>query len=350
MFPDIAFGWYLFFFLAAASSFLLTRSIRGRTLRLGLLDVPNARSSHVVPVPRGGGLAIVSVFLSGLPVLVWCDALSVREMIAFLGAGILVAAVGAADDFAHISVRWRLLAHFVAVSWGLAWMGGVPPAVLPDFLAGAGWGGQILAVVALVWLLNLYNFMDGIDGLAGGEAIATCGGGVLLYALMLPSVAAWMAPMLLFAAVLGFLCWNFPPAKIFMGDAGSGFLGLALGLLAIQAAWAASAFFWGWLILLGVFIVDASVTLLVRIVRGERIYQAHRSHAYQFAARKHGSHKTVTLAVGAVNLFWLLPLALLVGRGALDGVRGLLVAYLPLVVLAFYYKAGALEKRAVEPP
>ena len=345
MFPDIAYEWCLFFAIAAVLSFLLTWGVRRRTLRLDLLDVPNERSSHAVPVPRGGGLAIASTFLLGLPVLVWGNAMTMQEMIGLLGAGILVATVGAVDDFARISARWRLLAHFVAASWGLAWMGGLPPEAISGFVTGTGWGVQLLAVVGLVWLLNLYNFMDGIDGIAGVEAMSVCGGGALLYALMLPATAAWLAPMLLLVAVLGFLCWNFPPAKIFMGDAGSGFLGLVLGLLAIQAAWVASAFFWGWLILLGVFIVDATVTLLVRLLRGEKIYRAHRSHAYQFAARQYGSHKTVTLLVGAVNLFWLLPLALLVGRGYVNGVAGLLVAYLPLFVLAFHFKAGALEKR-----
>jgi Fuc2NAc and GlcNAc transferase len=151
--------------------------------------------------------------------------------------------------------------------------------------------------------------------------------------------------MLLLAAVAGFLCWNFPPARIFMGDAGSGFLGLMLGLLSIQAAGVNPDFFWAWLILLGVFVVDATVTLLRRLMRRQKLYEAHRSHAYQYASRKYGAHRPVTLAAGAINLLWLMPLAMLVGLGYVDGALGLLVAYAPLVRVAFLFKAGAAEEQ-----
>lgn len=145
-------------------------------------------------------------------------------------------------------------------------------------------------------------------------------------------------------AVLGFLYWNFPPARIFMGDAGSGFLGLVLGILSVQAAWASSRFLWVWLILLGVFIVDATFTLTRRLVRGDKVYEAHRSHAYQFASRQFGRHLPVTLAVLAINTLWLLPIAIGVGLFGLDGIIGLVLAYAPLVFLAFRFRAGELEK------
>jgi len=144
-------------------------------------------------------------------------------------------------------------------------------------------------------------------------------------------------------AVAGFLLWNFPPAKIFMGDAGSGFLGITLGLFSIQAAHIAPQFFYSWLILLGVFIVDATWTLIRRFLRGEKVYEAHRSHAYQFASRQYLSHKTVTLAVAAINTCWLLPIALWVGLGNLNGLLGLMIAYLPLWLLAVHFKAGLAE-------
>jgi Fuc2NAc and GlcNAc transferase len=143
--------------------------------------------------------------------------------------------------------------------------------------------------------------------------------------------------------VLGFLFWNFPPAKIFMGDAGSGFLGMAIGVISLQAAWASPDLFWAWLILLGVFIVDATVTLLRRLLRGEKIYEAHRSHAYQFASRRYGRHLPVTLAVAAINLFWLFPLAASVVLWSIDGVLALTVAYIPLLLLASKFNAGGLE-------
>ncbi|RJG07728.1 glycosyltransferase family 4 protein [Noviherbaspirillum cavernae] len=325
----------------------LTAALRRYALARHLIDVPNARSSHTRPTPRGGGVAIVLTFLLALPLLAWMGALSVPEMLALGGAGLLVAAVGFLDDHGHIDARWRLLAHFAAAAWGLAWIGGLP--VLSVFGTALDWGmfSQLLAAVYLVWLLNLYNFMDGIDGLAGVEAVSVCLGGALLYWLAAPAGATCALPLMLLAAVAGFLCWNFPPAKIFMGDAGSGFLGITLGLLSIQAARTVPEFFWAWIILLGVFVVDATVTLLRRVVRGQKFYEAHRSHAYQYVSRRFGAHRSVTLAVGAINLFWLLPIALAVGLGYLDGIAGVTLAYAPLVWLAIHFKAGAAELQEV---
>ena len=198
--------------------------------------------------------------------------------------------------------------------------------------------------VYLVWLLNLYNFMDGIDGIASVEAICVCVGGALLYVLLgKPDLA--LLPLMLAAAVAGFLFWNFPPARIFMGDAGSGFLGIVLGIMSIQAGWVDPALFWSWVILLGVFVVDATFTLVRRLLRGDKVYEAHRSHAYQYASRHYGRHLPVTLAVGVINLAWLLPIALLVGTGRVDGVIGVVVAYAPLVLLAIKFHAGELEVR-----
>jgi Fuc2NAc and GlcNAc transferase len=148
------------------------------------------------------------------------------------------------------------------------------------------------------------------------------------------------------AAVAGFLVWNFPPAKIFMGDAGSGFLGLMLGALALYSAHIAPQMLWVWLILLGVFIVDATYTLIRRLLLGDKVYEAHRSHAYQYATRKYGRHLPVTLAVLAINLFWLAPWAVAVAFGAVDGAVALLCAYVPLLWLAWYFHAGETEQVA----
>jgi Fuc2NAc and GlcNAc transferase len=149
-----------------------------------------------------------------------------------------------------------------------------------------------------------------------------------------------VAPLVLAAATLGFLVWNWPPAKIFMGDAGSGFLGLTLGGLSLQAAWAAPTLLWSWVILLGIFVVDATLTLVRRGIRGEPVYHAHRSHAYQHAAQRWDSHTPVTVAVAAINVFWLLPCAVLVARGSLDGAIGIVVAYAPLIAAAMWLRAG----------
>jgi Fuc2NAc and GlcNAc transferase len=205
-----------------------------------------------------------------------------------------------------------------------------------------GWFGGLLAAFYLVWLLNLYNFMDGIDGIASVEAITACLGAAWLYWLAGLGGTA-VLPLLLAASVSGFLYWNFPPAKIFMGDAGSGFIGIVLGGLSLQAAWVSPPMFWCWLILLGVFIVDATYTLVRRLLRGDKVYEAHRSHAYQFASRAYGKHLPVTVAVAALNVCWLLPIAYCVAQLGLDGAVGVVLAYVPLILLAIRYRAGDLE-------
>ncbi|CAI8946612.1 Fuc2NAc and GlcNAc transferase [Pseudomonas sp. IT-347P] len=319
-----------------------TWALRRYALNASIMDIPNDRSSHTVPTPRGGGVAIVVSFIAMLPILVGFESLTLSDAVAMGGAGLFVAILGFADDHGHIAAVWRLLGHFIAAAWLLFWLNGLAPISLFSQTLELGWAGPLFGVLYLVWLLNLYNFMDGIDGLASVEAICACLGMCVIYYLAgAPQLVA--APLLLSAAVMGFLFWNFPPAKIFMGDAGSGFLGIALGGLSLISAWHSPHFLWSWLILLGVFVVDATFTLFRRVARGEKVYQAHCSHAYQNASRCFRSHKFVTLAVLAINILWLLPIAVLVALNALEGVIGILVAYIPIVVLAWKFGAGSVS-------
>ena len=328
--------------LVVGVSFLGTGALRKYALARSLIDIPNARSSHSVPTPRGGGVAIVLSFLIALPVLAWTDAVAWPMALALLGAGGWIAIIGFLDDHGHIAARWRLLAHFGGAIWALFWIGGMAPINLFGHEFSLGWLGYVIGAFYLVWMLNLYNFMDGIDGLASVEAICACVGACLVYWIAGHTSLA-IAPLVLAMAVLGFLVWNFPPAKIFMGDAGSGFLGIALAVMSLYAAWTNPLFLWAWLILLGVFIVDATFTLIRRLLRGDKVYEAHRSHGYQYASRKYGSHRAITLAIAAINLLWLVPVAILVVMQYIDGVAGLVLAYVPLVLLAFKFHAGELE-------
>lgn len=327
--------------LVLLGTWSMTLALYRYALARNMLDMPNQRSSHQVPTPRGGGMSIVIAFSLALPVLAAAGLLESRQLWALLGSGGLVALVGFLDDHRPIAARWRLLVHFFAAAWGLFWFGGMPELKFFGISVSSGLLWSSIGLVYLVWLLNLYNFMDGIDGIAGVEAISVCLGAALLYLFVGRNEMA-LLPAVLAVACAGFLFWNFPPARIFMGDVGSGYLGILLGLLSVQAAWVEPGLFWAWLILLGVFVVDASVTLLRRLLRGERVYEAHRSHAYQHASRRLGGHLPVTLAVAVINLCWLLPLALWVANGG-DGPSILLLAYTPLLLLALWCGAGLVE-------
>lgn len=319
-----------------------TSLLRSYSLANSLIDIPNARSSHTVPTPRGGGVAIVLSFMLGL-LFVYLFQNSDRAVIlSILVSGTLTAVIGFLDDHGHIPACWRLLGHFTASFFALYIIQNIPDLLFFGFTLKASWVTYTLACLYLVWMLNLYNFMDGIDGLSSVQAIFVCLGGSFLYFLSGQIELVW-GPLLLASAVSGFLYWNFPPARIFMGDAGSGFLGITLGLFSLQAGLVDPVLFWGWLILMGVFITDSTLTLLVRVLRGEKIYEAHRSHAYQFASRYLKSHLRVTSLVVAINIFFLLPIASLVTLKLLDGFLGVLLAYIPLVLIALFLKAGRAE-------
>jgi Fuc2NAc and GlcNAc transferase len=330
-----------------AAALFLTGLLRRYALARSILDIPNERSSHSLPTPRGGGVAIVVSFMLALLIVALSGALPGHQLSAFAGAGGLIAALGFQDDRGHIQAGWRLLGHFAAAAWALYWLGIMPKLVVPGGLLDLRWAGYVLGALYLVWLLNLYNFMDGIDGIAGVEAITVCAGAAALGWLADTDPVLWILPLFLASAVAGFLVWNFPPARIFMGDAGSGFLGITLGILSLQAAIAKPVLLWAWVILLGVFIVDATVTLMRRLLRGLKPYEAHRSHAYQYTSRRLAAHKPVTIAVGLINIAWLFPWALAATMEWVEGIVAVAIAYVPLVLLAFRQKAGAPELQEI---
>jgi Fuc2NAc and GlcNAc transferase len=308
--------------------------------RLRLIDTPNERSSHSRPVPRGGGLGIFAGFGVGLALL-WRDGLVSGQLAAVLAlGGAAIAALGLADDRWGLQPRWRLLAQTAVAIAITPALGTTPALPLLGVELALGWFAPPLVAFYLVWAVNYFNFMDGIDGIAALEAITVCAGGALLSAWVLGASSAWV-PVIAAAASGGFLVWNWPPARIFMGDVGSGFVGLLVGVFTLWFGYQEPVLVWSWFVLQGCFMVDATTTLVRRVRRGERATAAHRSHAYQYAARRLVSHRRVTLAYAAITLFWLLPLAFAIAGGWLDGLIGLVVAYAPLVALAFHWRAGA---------
>jgi Fuc2NAc and GlcNAc transferase len=318
----------------------ITHAVRGYAVRR-LLDLPNARSSHRVPTPRGGGLAIVAAFSLAVAVLYGRERLPFDFLMALAGA-LPVAAIGFWDDHGHVPARWRFLVQVACAAFALYWLGGFESVSVGGSRYELGWFGNVLGGYFIVWLLNLFNFMDGIDGIAGVEAIAVTLSAALLLGLgpAISDSGSGGIFLALAAATAGFLAWNWPPAKIFMGDVGSGFVGFLLGVFALHSAVAGELSLTVWLILVGVFFVDATVTLLRRMASGQRWYEAHRSHAYQHAAVRWGSHGKVTLAVLAINLLWLLPLAAGAAAWSRWEAAFLALAYAPLVGLAFRLDAG----------
>jgi Fuc2NAc and GlcNAc transferase len=285
---------------AFVGALVLTGLARRLALARSVLDVPNERSSHTSPTPSGGGLAIVAVVLSGVAILGLTGVLGRGESCALLGGGALVAAVGWLDDRRSLGASTRLAAHVAAAAWALWWLGGMPFLATGPEVHSLGMFGTVLAGFAIVWAINVTNFMDGIDGLAAGEVVTVTLTAALLLAEVHPPLAA--AAALTGGAALGFLPWNWRPARIFMGDTGSGFLGFVLAVLAVASERAGALPALVWIVLYAVFATDATVTLLRRAWRGERWYRAHRSHAYQRAVQAGWSHARVTVTVLLVNV------------------------------------------------
>ena len=312
-----------------------------------LLDQPNHRSSHQVPTPRGGGMAIVTTFLLAVPLAFSLIPISLGisygSFSLIWAAALGIAMVGFIDDHTSLKARTRLIVQSIAAALVVSAVDGLPELTFWGWQLDFAWFGYVFAWLGVIWFINLYNFMDGIDGLAAGEAVIVCLFMALFHYLLTTSWSSAALTLLLGISAAGFLCWNFPPAKIFMGDGGSGFLGLMLASLMLLDAASAPQFLWAWLVMLGVFVVDATWTLLNRYRLKCRLSEAHRTHAYQYLVRRWNNHRNVTLAVLLINSIWLAPIAAMSVLGYLDGVIGLAIAYLPLAYLAYHLNAGVPE-------
>jgi Fuc2NAc and GlcNAc transferase len=331
---------------ALAAAALLTQLVRAIALGSGVVDIPNERSSHGVPTPRGGGLAIVLVTTASVVVLWLRGAVRIELLCALAGGGLAVALVGFVDDRRSLSAATRLTVHFAAALWALAWLGGLPALRVGAHLVSFGWLGYVLGAFGVVWAINLFNFMDGIDGIAASEAIFVALAGALLNLPLAANPGVAFTALVFAAACGGFLLWNWPPARIFLGDVGSGYLGYMIVVLAMAATRDNPVALWVWLILGGGFFVDATVTLVRRTMRNERVHEAHRSHGYQWLARRWGGHSRVTLAVLAMNLAWLLPCAVTAARFPDYALTCVIIALAPLAMLALAIGSGRAESRS----
>jgi Fuc2NAc and GlcNAc transferase len=293
-------GQLLVLVAAVIGSWKLTELARSYALRHAIFDVPNERSMHTTPTPRGGGVVIAAVVVTGL--LISCAAgwLPGRTTIAMVGGGALIAGIGWVDDRRGIAAGHRAAFHTIAAVWATSWLGGLHSLTVGRATIEMGVIGYAIAVLAIVWSINLYNFMDGIDGLAATEGV-TVGGLAAVCLVMVHLTGIAFAAALAAAAAAGFLRWNWSPAKVFMGDTGSGFLGFMFAALAVAAERARPGSAVIVLVLLAVFWVDATLTLTRRLLRGERWYDAHRMHAYQRAVQAGWRHSQVSASVLAFN-------------------------------------------------
>lgn len=289
--------------LAALSFFVslwLTGVVRTYALHHRVIDTPNQRSSHERPTPRGGGLAILAAAWIALSLALVFHRIAVAEALVLQAGSVLLAAVGWVDDRRGVRPSVRLAIHVGVAALAAYMLGGLATIQVGNLSVHLGWAGYAVATVGIVWSINLFNFMDGIDGFAGSQAVlifGTCS--VLLFVRGAPSLGCIAA--ILAGASAGFLPWNWPPAKIFMGDVGSGAIGFLVAALAIASENSRSVPLVAVAIIGGVFISDATVTLLRRLLRGDRPADAHRDHAYQRMVRVVGSHRPITSWAAAVT-------------------------------------------------
>ncbi|MBU0744129.1 MAG: glycosyltransferase family 4 protein [Gammaproteobacteria bacterium] len=291
----------VFLILLSVLSYISIGIYRSYAIKKNILDLPNQRSSHSIPVPRGGGVVFPILWVGFLLISYFINFIEASYLILFLPPVFLISFVGFFDDKYNIPARFRFLAQLIAAIYVLAVLGGFPKLDLGIITIDWGWFGYVFMVLALLWSTNLYNFMDGIDGIAAIEALFVfgfggyfiwCAGGIEL------AIIIWS----MMAIILGFLFWNKPPAKIFMGDVGSALLGFLVMLFAIigERKYNVSVFLW--IMLYGVFWFDTTVTLIRRLINGDKWYQAHRLHAYQRLQLQEWSHRKILLWVIAINI------------------------------------------------
>lgn len=281
----------MIYFILFMLSFLITYCIRYIALKKSLLALPNERSSHTIPTPHGGGIAIVLCWFTGLTYLFKCSMLDTSLFYALMVGGIL-SLVSYFDDLYELSPKIRLLTQAFVSILGLYALGGLSRIDFGFWVIENPLITNALALLGIIWFINLYNFLDGIDGYAGSEAIFLAIAGWLLF--------GGEHFLVLIAGVAGFLVWNWHKAKIFMGDVGSTLLGYTIAIFALYYQNNGVSIF-VWLILFGLFWVDATLTLFRRYKKGEKLSQAHRKHAYQRLVQSGLSHGKVVLLAQGIN-------------------------------------------------
>lgn len=310
--------------------------------QLKLLSIPNERSLHHKVTPQGGGAVIAVIFLAFTIFFYLSDYMKNTEFLALFGGGLIMSVTGFLDDILKIKARIRFLIQFLAAGWGLYWIGGIPSAAFFERVPGLYAVANVVAVVAFVWFINSFNFMDGIDGLAtsGATFFSLSIGGYFLWQGIEPYGNLLIV---LAASSLAFLYFNWPPAKMFLGDVGSNFFGYLFGALLLITVRNGYLSIWTWLIILAYFVTDTTTTTFLRMCLVKGWHLPHRSHAYQNLARVLNNHKFVTCLILSINVFYLLPLAYLSIQHQQYAWLAFLASIIPIFV--FVLKYGPLYAR-----
>lgn len=278
-------------------SFTLTYLIKEIAIKKSLVAEVNKRSSHSTPTPHGGGIAIALTWFSGISYLYSTDSINTSLYFALM-VGVIISVISYIDDLLELSPKIRLLTQSLVALFGLYFLGGFDQINLFFFTVENQIFTNIFAFFMIIWFINLYNFLDGIDGYAGSEAIF-----LAIAAFILFGGAHFLV---LAVAVLGFLVWNWHKAKIFMGDVSSTLLGYNIAIFTIYYANEESSNFWIWIIIFGLFWFDATLTLYRRYKNKEKLSQAHKKHAYQRLVQSGWAHDKVVIASLGLNVILLL--------------------------------------------
>ena len=281
-------------FLLGIISFILTFLILRYAVKNKITVIPNERSLHDLPTPKGGGIAIVLTWYIGITILFFCGIIEKNLFFALL-SGILLAIVSLIDDINGLKPMIRLIIQFLTAILAFFFLGGLRPLIMPQIIINYDFLVYPAAIVGIVWFINLFNFMDGVDGFASTEAIIICS--------VLFMVSGNLINLLLISCVLGFLIWNWPKAKIFMGDVGSTQLGFILVILGIYFHNIYKFSILNWIMLSSPFWFDATLTLYRRWRNGEKLSEAHRKHVYQRIVQSGFSHFKVNIWLIIINSF-----------------------------------------------
>ncbi|MDD2896301.1 MAG: glycosyltransferase family 4 protein [Aliarcobacter sp.] len=275
------------------TSFFLTYFIKNYMIKKSLVASVNERSSHSTPTPHGGGIAIAVAWFIGLSYLYFSNQIESNLFYALL-FGAVISIVSFFDDIYELSPKLRLFVQATVTICGLYSLGGFDTLTFGIFDISNPVFTNIFAFFMIIWFINLYNFLDGINGYAGSEALFLSLAGFALF--------GGNHFLVLAMAVLGFLFWNYNHAKIFMGDVGSTLLGYNVAIFTIFYANQESSNFWIWIILFGLYWFDATLTLIRRKLNKEKLSQAHKKHAYQRLTQSGWSHFKVTNWLICVNI------------------------------------------------